>query len=234
MSYCVNCGVELADYIKKCPLCNTEVINPNEPYDFTNEPPYPEYHPKVPQKISSKTVLTILAIIFMLPLSVCVIADFTINKNVTWSGYVIAAIIFIFTVISSALVAHKESLLLEQLFDYMALLLLLVYIDSQTSGGWFVTFGLPVVGLIAILTFGMTIAHKVFNTPALSIAGIFFLLSGIITIACDLLINVNFFDKLSVGWSLYSFSSLMIIGVALIFIDKNKQIKRWLEKKFFI
>ena len=30
MSYCVNCGVELEPSLKKCPLCNTPVINPNE------------------------------------------------------------------------------------------------------------------------------------------------------------------------------------------------------------
>ena len=29
MSYCVNCGVKLAKSLKKCPLCNTVVYNPN-------------------------------------------------------------------------------------------------------------------------------------------------------------------------------------------------------------
>ena len=30
MSYCVNCGVELQKSEPRCPLCGTEVINPNE------------------------------------------------------------------------------------------------------------------------------------------------------------------------------------------------------------
>ena len=30
MSYCVQCGVKLENSLKKCPLCNTPVINPNE------------------------------------------------------------------------------------------------------------------------------------------------------------------------------------------------------------
>ena len=33
MSYCVNCGVELADSERRCPLCHTEVHNPRQPYD---------------------------------------------------------------------------------------------------------------------------------------------------------------------------------------------------------
>ena len=28
MSYCVNCGVKLDPSLKRCPLCNTPVINP--------------------------------------------------------------------------------------------------------------------------------------------------------------------------------------------------------------
>ena len=30
MSYCVQCGVKLEHSLKKCPLCQTPVINPNE------------------------------------------------------------------------------------------------------------------------------------------------------------------------------------------------------------
>lgn len=41
MSYCVNCGVELDPSLKKCPLCNTPVINPNELEELTYEPPFP-------------------------------------------------------------------------------------------------------------------------------------------------------------------------------------------------
>ena len=33
MSYCVNCGVELDKTCSVCPLCNTKVINPNQPVD---------------------------------------------------------------------------------------------------------------------------------------------------------------------------------------------------------
>ena len=31
MSYCVHCGVELADCEPKCPLCGTEVLDPKAP-----------------------------------------------------------------------------------------------------------------------------------------------------------------------------------------------------------
>ena len=39
MSYCVNCGVELAASERRCPLCGVEVINPREPFDENGERP---------------------------------------------------------------------------------------------------------------------------------------------------------------------------------------------------
>ena len=41
MSYCVNCGVELDKTCSVCPLCNTRVINPNQPVDTVSPKPYP-------------------------------------------------------------------------------------------------------------------------------------------------------------------------------------------------
>ena len=37
MSYCVKCGVELDEGAERCPLCGTEVINPNEGREWLDE-----------------------------------------------------------------------------------------------------------------------------------------------------------------------------------------------------
>ena len=39
MSYCVNCGVELDKTCSVCPLCNTKVINPNQPVNTVSPKP---------------------------------------------------------------------------------------------------------------------------------------------------------------------------------------------------
>ncbi len=234
MSYCVNCGVELAEYIKKCPLCSTEVINPNEPYDFAKEPPYPEYQPIALQKLSPKIILGVIAIIFMLPISICVIADFSLNSTLDWSGYVVSSLFAVFTVIASALLVHSESRILEQVFDYMAILLLVVYIETQSGGSWFLTFALPLLIYMAVMTILITFVSGIFSNSSLTPLAMSIILIGIYTVLIDILINYNFFDRISVHWSLYSFISLTVIGTILLFIDNNKPLKRRLEKKFFI
>ena len=234
MSYCVNCGVELADYIKKCPLCSTEVINPNEPYDFASETPYPEYQPVNIQKISPKVILGIIAIIFMLPIAICVIADFSLNGILDWSGYVVSSLFAVYTVLASSLLVHKESMILEQMFDYMAILLLIVYIETQSGGEWLLTFAIPLLVFIVFSTILITVVAKISARSALTPTALSLILIGLFTILIDLLVNYNFFGKISVHWSLYSFITLVIIGTVLLFIDNNKPLKRRLEKKFFI
>lgn len=234
MSYCVNCGVELAEYIKKCPLCSTEVINPNEPYNFAAAPPYPEYQPLPKQKISPKVVLGIIAIIFLLPAAVCLLADISTDGNFSWSGYVVASLFAVYTVITSALIVHTESLLLEQIFDYMAILLLLVYVEYQCGGDWFLTFALPLLCVAALSTLVLTFLIRVLNKRVLTVISIALIISGILCVICDVMIKYNFYNNVSVGWSLYPFISLVIMGSVLLFIDNNKYIKRRLEKKFFI
>ena len=47
MSYCVHCGVELEPSLKKCPLCNTPVLDPNNIPCFETSSPYPDRRGKV-------------------------------------------------------------------------------------------------------------------------------------------------------------------------------------------
>ena len=234
MSYCVNCGVELAEYIRKCPLCSTEVINPNNPYDFASEPPYPEYTHAPKQQLSPKVLLSLIAILFLLPITVCILADVSFDGTFGWSGYVIASLFAVYTVISSALIVHKESVLLDLIFDHMAVLLLLVYVDMQTNGMWFTSFALPLICTSAVSSMLMVILIKVLKKRLLTVISIGLYLSGFVCIITDLLIEYNFYNNVTVKWSLYPFISLVIIGSFLMFIDNNKFIKRRLEKKFFI
>ncbi len=234
MSYCVNCGVELAEYIKKCPLCSTEVINPNQPYDFASELPYPEHISTHKQKLSPRLILGIIAIVFSLPITLCLLADMSSDGVFGWSGYVISPLFAIYTIIASALMVHRESALMGLLFDHMSLLLLMVYIDVQTQGGWFVSFALPLLCTSAISSMLMVILIKTLRKRLLTVVAIGAFITGVICIITDLLIKYNFYNNVDIEWSLYPFISFIIIGSFLLFIDNNKFIKRRLEKKFFI
>jgi len=89
--YCIRCGVEMEDGEKQCPLCGTTVVHP----DFTGrvkDEMYPSG--KLPTAARrSKIWQIILAVAFALAVTIVVLCDLQINHAVSWSGYVIGALV---------------------------------------------------------------------------------------------------------------------------------------------
>lgn len=90
MSYCVECGVELAEYHKKCPLCDTPVLNPNKSFDFSkNEYPIFKKHHSVinRRKVARQLTGFILTMCFLMVAMIPGIIDLHANSTITWSIY---------------------------------------------------------------------------------------------------------------------------------------------------
>ena len=90
MSYCVECGVELADYHDKCPLCGTPVNNPNRPLDFSkNEYPVFKKHHAITnrRKVVRRLVGFILSMCFMMMALIPMLINLMVSSSLTWSLY---------------------------------------------------------------------------------------------------------------------------------------------------
>ncbi len=234
MSYCVNCGVELADYIKKCPLCKTEVLNPNVPYNIEAETPYPKISTNDRKSVSKKSVLSLIAILFMLPTIITLLIDISTTGDVTWSGFVISSILMVYTFISVSMISKEINIAIAELLDITAVILFLMYVNYYTGGNWFITFALPLIGIITLFMLFITVIVRFTRISPLSVISLVLIFSGVITMVLEILIDSNFLDNISLSWSMYPFTSLAIIGMALFYIDKNISLKRKLSKKFFI
>ena len=94
--YCIECGVKLGDAEKKCPLCNTEVCNPNYVHRH-GKALYPSK--KLPEKTArSKALNGAVIILFLIPLFVCFAADLQLDGRLEWSGFVAGALLLSYTV----------------------------------------------------------------------------------------------------------------------------------------
>ncbi|MCK5128565.1 MAG: hypothetical protein KAQ68_01835 [Clostridiales bacterium] len=87
MAYCIKCGVELSEYIKACPLCETEVLNGTENEEIINSD-YPDY--RMSPKDETKRVKhifagKILSVLFFDYAIILLILNILINKTVSWS-----------------------------------------------------------------------------------------------------------------------------------------------------
>lgn len=104
MAYCVRCGVELQKGLKACPLCNTEVLLPDDKDMGEGMVPFSE---RIPHQIRprvnlapSRAFIFLASFIIMVPLLVTLLIDFTANRTITWSFYPVTSLALLWVLIA--------------------------------------------------------------------------------------------------------------------------------------
>jgi len=104
MAYCVRCGVELQKGLKYCPLCNTEVILPDEEGIDEGMRPFSDRIPRnVRPRVNlapSRAFVFLATFIILIPLLITLIIDFTANRTITWSFYPITSLVLLWILIA--------------------------------------------------------------------------------------------------------------------------------------
>ncbi len=238
MSYCVNCGVELADSQKKCPLCGTPVINPRYDGKTNAKPPFPPYHVRTQQQVSRTSLVGLLTLIFLIPILLCVVCDASINHSILWSGYVVCAFLQLYITIAVPVLLSakpaKYHAVLSIALDTAALLGLLRYIEWRTGGSWFLSFALPVTVTACFFIIALIVLARHTDLSRLAIAAIAVVCIGFFCLAVELLLIFAFDLRRELVWSSYPLITFLLLGAVLFFIDRNKPLKEKLIQKFFL
>ena len=106
MSYCVNCGVELDPSLKKCPLCNTPVINPNELEGLTYEPPFPTVKGQV-DPVKRKDLFLFTIVVLLATSLSCLALNLFVYSRSLWSLFIIGICLVLFVFLLPAFIQNK-------------------------------------------------------------------------------------------------------------------------------
>lgn len=232
--YCINCGVELADSEKKCPLCNTHVFHPQLSRS-EDEQLYPSDLSPV-QQVRPWGLLLIISMCFLLPISITLLCDLQISGAVTWSGYVVGGLLVAYVMLVLPYWFHRRrrNPVIFVPCSFLAIGLYLLYIDLATGGNWFLTFALPVTGASGLIVTAIVALTRYIRRGRLYIYGG----AAIVTAACmpimELLLNYTFHRPRFLGWSLYPLIALMLIGITMLIIAVCRPLRQSLEKRFFL
>lgn len=228
--YCIKCGVKLADTEKKCPLCNTAVFHP----DFEQKPErllYPD--DKMPKSNSNPKALNIaVVILFLIPLFVCFFADWFLDGKIEWFGYVAGslAIVYVTFALPSWFKKPNPVILVPCWFAVAALYLL--YINFATDGDWFLSFGLPVVGGIGLITCAVVTLIYYLRKGTLYILGGAFMVLGAFILLVEFLMKLTFGLQF-IGWSIYPLVVLFLFGGLMILIAADDMVRETIKRKLF-
>lgn len=230
--YCVNCGVKLADSEAVCPLCNTKVYHPDIKREKV-EGPYPQKRYPKPVNVGFLGQI-VMTCIMLITTAVVLLCDMEIYKEITWSGFVVGAMItgYVIFILPFWFKNPNPVIFVPCAFAISALYLL--YIDLATNGGWFVSFAFPTVGGIAIIVTAVIALLKYVKRGALYIYGGAFVALGAFMMLIELFANITFEVTMFAWWSLYPMTALALIGLFLIFLAVCRPAREMMERKFFI
>lgn len=230
--YCINCGVKLADTEKRCPLCGTVVFHPelNRP---EAEPLYPQDQVPVP-KVNSRIANVIVTAAFLLPILITLLCDLQMNGGVTWSGFVIGALVVGYVILVLPTWFRKPNPVIFVPCGFVAVGLYLLYINLATGGHWFLSFAFPVVGAVGLIVTTVVTLLRYVRRGRLYVFGGAAIALGAFMPVMELLMNLTFHFQKFKWWSLYPMIPLVLLGGVLIFLAAYRPARESMERKFFI
>jgi len=229
--YCIKCGVELSDGQKKCPLCETKVYHP----DFISDGDglFPKSD-SAPTEYNRFGILFVISALYLIALSIVIICDVTLNAAIIWSGYVSGAVILTYIIaVLPAWFRHPNPVIFVPC-DFLAVLLMLGYINYETNGSWFFKFACPVVFTVCAITTTVVALKRYLRRGFLYVIGGSFIALGLSFVLLEYLIHITFLNEVRFVWSYYPVIVFFLLGMMLIVVAICKPLRRSLERIFFI
>ena len=230
--YCIKCGVKLADTEKSCPLCQTKVCHPDFPVT-EGEPLYPrDKYPSKPKNTYLGQAIT--TALFLLTIFTVLLCDLQINSIMTWSGYVIGALLIFYVAFILPTWFKDPNPVIFVPCSFAVIVCYLLYINFAVDGNWFMTFAFPFAGGIGLIFTAMVTLLKYVPAGKLYTLGGCSIAMGGLMLLTEFLVIMTFHVSRFIGWSLYPLAAFAVLGGFLIYIAAYAPAREAMERKFFI
>ncbi len=230
--YCIKCGAELSEGQKICPICQTRVYHPDiKPTEDMETYPDGEFKS---EEFNPKGLLFVISVLTAIAMAIPLLFDITLDFRMVWSGYVAGGILLAYIILVLPFWFKNANPVIFVPCDFAAIALYLWYINFQVKGNWFLTFALPICGVLGLIVSAVVTLHRYVGRGKLFIYGGGVIALGAWTVLMEYLIYVTFGVKSPVVWSSCSFATLFLLGMMLIIIGIVKPLRESLRKIFFV
>jgi predicted outer membrane lipoprotein len=233
MSYCVNCGVELADSEKRCPLCDLEVQNPRAPWTEPDERPYPRHVDKVLKRIDRRYFATLSGLLLTIPCLITMLLDLISGGRLSWSAYVIGAVALVYVSVLLPLYFKKYHTVIFLAANCCALLLYLLFIERANGGSWFLRLGLPLTVAFSVCLIALALLFTETRFSLLVKAGSVLITTGLFIVCIELVTRRYIYEDLRIVWSFYALIPCLVLGVAAMVLEHRKNLKERIRRRLF-
>ncbi|MBE6673896.1 MAG: zinc ribbon domain-containing protein [Ruminococcaceae bacterium] len=231
--FCINCGIELSDGQKICPICQTRVYHP----DLKKSEALPTYPRKAfkSEEINIRGLLFVITLLHLIPIIFAIILDYNLNNAFDWTGYVVGAVLLIYVCAVLPMWFKRANPVIFTPCAFFVAIVYLWYINFSVEGDWFWSFAFPVSLGAAVITTALVTLLRYVKKHRLYIVGGAFILTGVLIVFIEFFLHLTFdFKHDGFIWSLYPLVFLAVIGIGLIVIEIVKPFKESLRKIFFL
>lgn len=218
MSYCVHCGVELDSSLKKCPLCNTPVLDPHNIPWFEATSPYPAKKGKV-EPVRKKDAAIFVSVLLLTISITCGILNWLVFSRALWSLLVIGFCLVLWVFCIPFIFYQKLPPCLAVLLDGLAVSFYLYLISRLTgSADWLFYLGLPIVALFTVLFEVFMLFILKVNHSFFAVTLYIFSLISLSCIGIELLCRNFLGDPLRITWSAIVLTVCVVFIIAIVTI----------------
>ena len=180
MPYCVNCGVELEKYIKKCPLCDTDVPKSaySAPEKNTDYPDYRTASMDEAKRVNKIFVGRLLSMMFFNYAVIVLIINLSVNRAITWSWIPVVSIMLVWYGVAYPFFRKKNTFFSLYTMDSAAVIAYLLAVNYIISSNfmWAKYAALSVALVWAILA-GFFMTYKIRKVMPITV---FYILSAVV------------------------------------------------------
>lgn len=234
MSYCVNCGVELDDSAKKCPLCSTPVINPNAAHGQDAPPPFPE-RLDIPESVNRRFSAFMVSVVMLIPNIVCLLVNLIFDRSHMWTLWVNSTSALIWAIFVSPFLWKKPRGWQIVIVDAASVIgYTYVFYYFEKTSGWFQYCALPIIIIISFLV-GFIVEWRRYFKPEWPVMMItVFTEIMIASVSSELIIRNYIYGRPSLAVSLIISACCLALIAFFITIATNKRLQQWMDRKFFV
>ena len=232
MAYCVHCGVKLGNSEKRCPLCNTAVLDPSEPQDLTAPRPYPVRTPDQELKRNKQVLLVMAATMTLIPAFLCVLIDWMDDGVIFWSYYAASALCLLFIALDVPLIVthHRFLYSIGTAFVCLNAFLLIVYL-MDPSINWFFPVALPSISLLTLLILLLIRLYRKSKLNRLTLVAACLAAVAVECFAVELMILFSQGKKINFAWSPIVMAPCLFLSVALFFINSHRALREEVRRR---
>lgn len=233
MSYCVNCGVELAPELKECPLCAVPVINPaakqTEPQTAFAQTRDEK------KKINRSFWVKFNSILAAVPIAICVLCNLLYDNTLSWSLIVSAGVFMLWSLCTTPFIFKRFSFIKILFADFICINAGLLFIQLiLPQKPWFVFLAFPITLLCLLFWLPVIFLIKKGKLKDLRVAAAFFVFATLLVILVEMLLSLYNYGAVILTWSWFAAAPCLSIVALLILLDSNEQVRQELAKRLHL